>query len=224
MVVYSSADEEKTRAIIEGLLRFRDDCLAFLSADHFVSPVPAFVYLLSSESAYENLCYYSSAAVGTAGVFFQAIDANYMAIDLTGGEAGLTTVYHEYFHFIAGHTMPTLPLWANEGLAEFLSTYEFKNDHGIIGHPIKDHVDLLWSEEPMPFVDLFAVTHRSDDYHGGSGGALFYAQSWAVVHSLLTGTSAEREGFQGYLAALAQGMSAQDIWQRLPRACRRRKL
>jgi tetratricopeptide (TPR) repeat protein len=210
MVVYSSADEEKTRAIVEGLLRFRDDCLAFLSVDHFIPSAPACVYMLSSESAYENLCDYSSATVGTAGVFYPAIDANYIAIDLTAGEAGLTTVYHEYFHLIARHTLPTLPLWANEGLAEFFSTYEIKNDHGIIGHPIKDHVDRLWSEDPMPFVDLFAVTHRSDDYHGGSRGALFYAQSWAIVHSQLTGTSAEREGFLGYLAAISQGMSAHE--------------
>jgi len=210
IVVYSSADEEKSRAIVEDLLRFRDDCLAYLPVDPFISSVPAHIYLLSNESAYENLCYYSSAAVGTAGVFFQAIDANYIAIDLTAGSAALTTVYHEYFHFIAEHTMPTLPLWANEGLAEFFSTYEFKKDHGIIGHPIKEHVDFLWSEDPMPFVDLFAVTPRSDDYQGGFRGALFYAQSWAVVHSQLTGTSAEREGFQRYLAALAQGMSAQE--------------
>ncbi len=209
IVVFSSADEEKSRAIVDGLLRFRDDCMAFLPVDPFEPPTPAFIYLLSNESAYENICNSSSASSGTAGVFNQAVDASYIAIDLTAGSAGLATVYHEYFHFIARHTMPTLPLWANEGLAEFFSTYEFKDDHGIIGHPIKNHVKKLWSEEPMPFVDLFAVDHRSDDYHSGHRVALFYAQSWAVVHSLLTGTSAEREGFQMYLAALAQGMSAQ---------------
>jgi hypothetical protein len=210
IVVYSSADVEKSRAIVEGLLRFRDDCIAFLPVNHFIPPAPACIYLLSSESGYENLCKYSSSAVGTAGVFYQAIDASYIAIDLTAGSVGLTTVYHEYFHFIAEHTMPTLPLWANEGLAEFFSTYEIKNDHGIIGHPIKDHVDRLWSEDPMPFVELFAVNNMSDDYHSGFRGALFYAESWAVVHGQLTGTSAEREGFHGHLAAIAQGMSAQE--------------
>jgi Tfp pilus assembly protein PilF len=209
-VVYSSADEEKSLAIVEGLLRFRADCLAFLPVDDFIPPAPTIIYLLNSESAYDNLCKYSSSAVGTAGVFYPAIDANYIAIDLTAGSAGLTTVYHEYFHFIAQHTMPTLPLWANEGLAEFFSTYEFKNDHGIIGHPIKDHMKVLQSEDPMPFVDLFAVNYMSDDYHGGYRNALFYAQSWAVVHSQLTGTPAEREGFLGYLAAIAEGMSAQE--------------
>ena len=209
IVVFSSADEVKSRAIVEGLLRFRDDCMAFLPVAPFKSPTPTYIYLLSNESAYENICNSSSASSGTAGVFNQAVDASYIAIDLTSGSTGLATVYHEYFHFIARHTMPTLPLWANEGLAEFFSTYQFKDDHGIIGHPIKSHVKKLWSEEPMPFVDLFAVNHRSDDYHVGHRVALFYAQSWALVHSLLTGTSTEREEFQNYLAALAQGMSAQ---------------
>lgn len=210
IVVFSSADEEKSRAIVESLLRFRDDCLAFLPVDPFVPPAPANIYVLGNESAYENLCNSSSAAIGTAGVFFQAVDASYIAIDLTAGSLALETVYHEYFHFIAEHTMPTLPVWANEGLAEFFSTYEFPKDHGIIGHPIKDHVDLLWSEEPMPFLNLFAVDSSSDDYHQGFEGALFYAESWAIVHGQLTGSPAEREGFLGYLAALAQGMSAQE--------------
>jgi hypothetical protein len=210
IVVYSSAEEGKSRAIVEGILRFRDDCMAFLPVDHFIPPAPTCIYILSNESAYKNLCKYSSSAVGSAGVFYQGIDASYIAIDLTAGSLGLTTVYHEYFHFIAEHTMPTLPLWANEGLAEFFSTYQFKNGHGIIGDPIKEHTDRLWSEDPMPFVDLFAVNYRSDDYHGGERVALFYSESWAIVHSQLTGTAAEREGFHRYLASLAQGMSAQE--------------
>jgi len=210
IIVYSSAAEEKTRTVVEGLLRFRDDCLAFLPVDPFIPSVPTYVYLLSDDRAYETLRSPGGESGGSAGVFFQAVDANYIAVDLTAGTLGLAIVYHEYFHFIARHTMPTIPLWANEGLAEFFSTYEFEQDHGVIGHPIKRHTDTLWSEDLMPFADVFAVDHRSDDYRGGHRRGLFYAQSWAIVHSQLTDTPVEREGFQRYLAALAQGMSAQE--------------
>jgi tetratricopeptide (TPR) repeat protein len=209
IVVYSSVGEVESRKILDIMRLFRNDCLEFLPVDPFLPPVPTRIFLLSSESAYEDIFSNSGSSAGTAGLFFPAIDANYIAVDLTAGAKGLATVFHEYFHFIAEHTMPNLPLWTNEGLAEFFSTYEIDDGFGTAGHPIKKHVTRLKFEEPMPFVDLFGVTGQSDVYHGGSQKLLFYSQSWALVHSQLTGTPTERETFLEYLAALANGMSGQ---------------
>ena len=58
-----------------------------------------------------------------AGIFVRGPEKNYVALrmDITGPHS-YHVIYHEYFHMITSLNFGNLPLWLNEGLAEFFAT------------------------------------------------------------------------------------------------------
>jgi tetratricopeptide (TPR) repeat protein len=82
-----------------------------------------------------------------------------------------------------------LPTWANEGLAEYYSTFAVgRNERDFtIGSPIANHIQVLRSNSFIPLETLFSVTHDSPYYNEADKQGVFYAESWALVHYLLNG-------------------------------------
>src|SRR5262249_16193790 len=62
---------------------------------------------------------------------------------------------------------PLVPLWLNEGLAEYYSTFTVDNGVPSVGKPIESHIDWLRTHRLIPLAELFATTHASRDYHEG---------------------------------------------------------
>ncbi|REJ76923.1 MAG: DUF1570 domain-containing protein [Acidobacteria bacterium] len=122
-----------------------------------------------------------------AGYFAQALLRNYIVLDLSSG-AGSRSIYHEYLHEFASTNFPDVPLWFNEGLAEYYSTFRTTRGEALVGLPVEQHVAVLTqrSDGPMPLSELFAVTTSSPEYGEDRRAGLFYAQSWATVHYLLS--------------------------------------
>jgi len=91
---------------------------------------------------------------------------------------------HEYVHSLLDVACPDVPLWLNEGLAEYFSTFEMR-DGGrrmLLGTPIRRH-DALLRGRLLPLPDLFAIGRDSKAYtREGVERDLLYAQSWALVH------------------------------------------
>lgn len=58
-----------------------------------------------------------------------------------------------------------MPLWFNEGLAEYYSTFSITGDQKIVmGKPIASHVYLL-RNKMLPLRTLFQVDHKSPHYN-----------------------------------------------------------
>jgi tetratricopeptide (TPR) repeat protein len=93
---------------------------------------------------------------------------------------------HEFTHALLEASLPELPLWLNEGLAEYWSTFRADGGKAIAGTPVQDHLEWLQRNDLMPLDRLFAITQASPDYHEGDRRGTFYAQSWALVHLLLS--------------------------------------
>lgn len=96
-------------------------------------------------------------------------------------------VVHEYAHLLIRHSGARFPLWLNEGLAEFFSTMSPEGGRMSIGivplgrlQYLNDGVAL------MPLDRLFGVTRGSAEYNTRAHAGLFYSQSWALTHMLLT--------------------------------------
>ena len=92
-------------------------------------------------------------------------------------------VQHELTHFyLRLNYKRYLPVWYDEGLAEFLSTIDFKGKRARIGviPQIRDYT--LKNSEWLPLERLFAVGRSSSEYHSHRLAAAFYAQSWLLVH------------------------------------------
>ena len=122
--------------------------------------------------------------VPVAGYFVDGADTNYITMNVEAGADAFPVVFHEFSHFLLNSAFVHAPLWFNEGLAEYYSTFELANDgrRALIGKPIARHVALL-RERRLKLSQLFAIGPGSKEYtQDGLDRDLLYAQSWALVH------------------------------------------
>ena len=76
--------------------------------------------------ALEPEAYLAKGQLTIAGLFLRAPDKNYiLARTDVEGEHPYSTVYHEYTHLELG--TEGMPLWLNEGLAEFFQNTDFRD-------------------------------------------------------------------------------------------------
>jgi tetratricopeptide (TPR) repeat protein len=130
------------------------------------------------------------------GLFRKGPDKDYIVVRLDApSETAYSTVYHEYFHVFARARFGKLPLWVDEGLAKFWEMTSVEAERVRIGVPSRRSLKLLTAEPSLPLPVLFTVDHGSPHYLDMDQSALFYAQTWAVVHYLLLGDeTGERRG------------------------------
>ena len=99
------------------------------------------------------------------------------------------------------------PLWYNEGLASYYSTFDAApgDRRATVGRPIPYYAHLLRTQELLPLATFLAVDHNSPHYNDHDLSTIFYAQSWAFVHFLTHADEGRRrpqmERFLGLLAA-----------------------
>lgn len=205
LTIYSSANDSTTRSIASGLVRLRD-ALAIVTKLKVRSPLPTRVYIFGDQRSFATYC---EAAIGRSdrlsGVFLSHRDGNHVLIDASARGVD-HVVYHELTHYFLRNTVPTeVPLWFNEGLAEFYSTFTARNDSVEVGLPVDEHLAWLRTQPLIPLKDLFAINHDSKEYHEGNRQGVFYAESWALVHYMMIGNSERRAQLGMYVGLIASG-------------------
>ncbi|HWT65535.1 MAG TPA: tetratricopeptide repeat protein [Terracidiphilus sp.] len=129
--------------------------------------------------------YLGKGQLNLAGYFLNASDKHYILLRLdTEGPHPYATVLHEYTHLQFRFAGSWMPLWLNEGLAEFYQNTEFKQKQVLLGEPSVDDILFLRQNSLIPLATLFRVDHNSPYYHQEDKGSIFYAESWALTHYL----------------------------------------
>jgi Flp pilus assembly protein TadD len=111
---------------------------------------------------------------------------------------------HEYTHFIMEHAGLNLPLWLNEGLADFYSTIECRQAQALVGMVPTGRDRILKSQRWMDWATLTSADQNSPYYRQPEKMLLFYSQSWALVH-MLAMDAAYAGRFPDFLAAVSSG-------------------
>ena len=135
--------------------------------------------------ALEPEAYLAKGQLQLAGLFLRAPDKNYVLVRMDAvGPHPYATVYHEYTHLLLSK-IEWIPLWLDEGIAEFYQNTDIGEKETILGQPSPD--DLIWLHQNrlLPLPTLFAVDHTSPYYHQEQKGTIFYAESWALTHYLM---------------------------------------
>jgi tetratricopeptide (TPR) repeat protein len=118
---------------------------------------------------------------------------------------------HEYTHFVVEHSGLKLPLWLNEGLADFYSTLQYRNAQALVGTPPPGREDSLLRRGWIDWSTLAAVDANSPYYRQPEKMLAFYAQSWALVHVLAL-DPAYAGKFQSFLGAMSGTSKAEDVF------------
>jgi len=188
--LYSNASVSEAREVLTDLEEFRALLLSGLKLPPGREPITRVVAFRSERDFEPFQPLFNGKAKKLAGYFVGGADRAYIAVRLgRDRDEAQRTIYHEYVHQIFSMRGLTLPLWLNEGLAEFYSTFRMKKGLVILGTPLDQHVEFLRRSRRMAAEDLARIGLTSTDYNEGFRQGIFYAQSWALVHFMLCGKS-----------------------------------
>lgn len=212
--LYSNAGTRNTQRIGANLERLRSALVQLTPSLSLSSPYPTSIFVFKDTYAltpYQRM--YKGKALKAGGYFLSSAHGNYVAIngDPRGDEMG--NIHHEYLHYVLRNNYASLPLWLNEGLAEYYSTFEVGEKEAKIGLPIPEHVLWLRKNPAIPLPTLFTIDVKSPEYNEETRGS-FYAQSWALVHYLLAGSSERRQQAVEYLSLLQNGRPREEAFQK----------
>jgi tetratricopeptide (TPR) repeat protein len=147
---------------------------------------PIIVLALKDRKAFQALepeAYLAKGQLDLAGFFMRAPDKNYILLRMDAqGEHPYATVYHEYTHFMMRNASEWMPLWLNEGLAEFYQNSDIQDKEVLLGQASSDDILYLRQNRLLPLTTLFKVDYTSPYYHDEQKGSVFYAESWALTH------------------------------------------
>ena len=144
-----------------------------------------------------------------AGAFQPGTDVDYITLPFSqrGVQSPYSVAIHEYVHLLVRNRLRGAPLWFKEGFAEYYSTAEVLKDKSItLGKPIPSHVQTLRTAGTLPLRNLLEADSYSPYYRERDKRRLFYAQSWALVHYLLSARGAQgAQQLSRFVELLASG-------------------
>jgi len=187
-VVLTDSSEKQARHVAGQFERMREVFHTAFPKAHVDPAEPIIVIALRDKKAFQALepeAYLAKGQLELAGLFLRAPEKNYVLLRLDAqGEHPYAVVYHEYTHLLLSDVETWLPLWLNEGLAQFFQNTEIHEKDAEAGEPSRENLMLLRQNKLIPIETLLAVDVKSPYYHEEEKGSIFYAESWALVHML----------------------------------------
>ena len=187
--VVTNANEKTGRRIADQFERMRSVFHMAFPRMSIDNGSPIIVLAVKDEKdfrALEPQAYLAKGQVKLGGLFLRAPDKNYVLMRVDAeGEHPYLVIYHEYTHLLMSKAQEWLPLWLNEGLAEFYQNTDIHDKDVALGQPNRENLELLRYNSILPLPVLFTVDHNSPYYHEENKGSIFYAESWALTHYLL---------------------------------------
>lgn len=186
--VLTDAGPTEGLELAEQFEKMRETFAALLHA-HPTDVAPMLVVALRNRKEFrkvEPAAYLGRGKLDLAGYFMHQEARNYILLRLdVEGEHPYATIYHEYTHYLLRDDYTWMPLWLNEGLAEFYQNTDIHPDEVDLGQPNLGDLMYLRTHRLIPVATLVQITASSPYYHEERQGTIFYAESWALVHYLI---------------------------------------
>jgi hypothetical protein len=155
--VVTNANEKQGRHVADQFERMRSVFHVQFPKLQIDPPAPIIVLAVEDEKDFRALepeAYLAKGQLKLAGYFLRAPDKNYILLRLDAeGDHPYATVYHEYTHLLLAKAAEWLPLWLNEGLAEFYQNTEIREKEVLVGESSAENLGLLRQNRP-PAGDL----------------------------------------------------------------------
>lgn len=206
--VYSSAGERRARSYLDDFERVR---AFFLQALPTIRPRTETVRIVIFGDRKEYREYQPNERTPA---FYRGGTGEDLIVFGPLGQGAFPVAIHEYVHLLVNHAGLKLPLWLNEGLAEYYSTLEPRGSKVLAGKLPPGRRELLLMEKWIPLPVIFGVEPESEYYQDPKLAPRFYSQSWALVH-MLTLEEEYRPGFARLVQEVAGGASEAEAFQKV---------
>ena len=207
--IYSNAGEHDGRRVaaqFEAIRALFEQSFPKLRVDF---GKPTIVYVLKDENSLKLLmpAYgQNKNAMKLAGLYQLSSDKNFAVVrtDVTGtGTNPYHVMYHEWAHGLFRLNYRGLPLWLDEGLAEYWGGSDIDNKEGRVGMADSAQLRVLHQNAFLPISTLVSIDASSPLYSRQDHAGMFYAESWAIVHYFsLAPEVRDQHLLDKYLAAL----------------------
>ncbi len=186
-VVISNASEKDARHVADQFEKMRSMFQAAFPRLQVDPPSPIIVIAVKNDKdfrALEPADYLAKGMLKLGGLFLRVPDKNYvlLRLDIDNEQHPYAVVYHEYTHLLCSKAEDWMPLWLNEGFAQFFENTDIRGKDISSGEPSINNILLLRQNKLLPLSTLLAVDHSSPYYHEENKGSIFYAESWALTH------------------------------------------
>jgi len=204
--VLTDTNSGDARNVAHEFEQMRNVFATHLTSARLESGAPLLIFAVRDEETAKALePHIWKTGANRAGEFHHGWEKQYaiVRLDSWGREGAKQVVYHEYTHSIEHMNSHWLPLWFDEGTAEFYAYTRFEAHRTYVGAPT-ERIKVLRGSTPIPVETFIALTPRSPYYLDGSKNQLFYAEAWALVHFLTYGPGMENGKKLGEFLGLLQ--------------------
>lgn len=186
-IVVTNANEKNGRRIADQFERMRSVFHVAFPKLQIDPNAPIIVIAVKDEKDFRALepeAYLAKGSLKLGGLFLPAPEKKYVLMHVGAeGAHPYSVIYHEYTHLLTSKA-EWMPLWMNEGLAEFYQNTDITEKSASLGQASPDNILWLRQNRLLPLTTLFTVDHNSPYYHEENKGSIFYAESWALMHYL----------------------------------------
>ncbi|HEY0414556.1 MAG TPA: hypothetical protein VGD66_15585 [Allosphingosinicella sp.] len=127
-----------------------------------------------------------------------------------GPEENQILLHEIAHHFMLQYRPSAYPPWYVEGFAEYVMTATFEKDRIEFGQASTNRASWLMNASWLPLDQILFQPPPRD----GTASALYYAESWLLVHYLLR-DSARKAKLVDYLTSTARGEAPKAAFQRI---------
>ena len=216
----SDASESEVRKVALKLEQFRSALAVIFPKTRLDTPTPTTVLLFRSDEEFRPFKPRVKGKIQeeVGGYFLRRADVNYIVLAADNPAASTyEIIFHEYEHYVLHTNAQRLPVWLDEGLAEFFSSFEAsdKEPKATLGDPIARHVFYLRDQSFMPLKTLLTVDRKSPYYNEGRKAGTFYAESWGLVHYLMLADEGKHLAqLQQFINSLSEDRPIEELFRR----------
>lgn len=180
------------------------------------SGVPLLVLATRNAATMAEVMSWPKANEMILGLFEQGWEKQFAVVRIDTDQPGFyQPAFHEYVHTLIHANFNWLPLWLDEGLAEFYGTSEFKQNSAIIGEPSQRKF-ILKRDQLIDLKTLFSVNEASPYYHDTGKMFMFYAEAWGLTHYLTFGEGMGRgQKLSQFYSALESGADQEAAFKQI---------
>ena len=191
-IVYSDYPQKTALKKIRQFELFKKSLHQLLNISDTIDTVPFEVYLFKRKWTLRKF----TASNNISGFYRDRLGHPLMVV---GPDSNNSIFFHEYVHFLIYRLGNFVyPRWYSEGLAEFYSTLEFRDDKVLIGGVPRGRRDWLVYENMLP---LNSLLKPEEKFKSSRFTGRFYATAWLLAHRMMLGRA---NGMKDYSQPLKQ--------------------
>jgi hypothetical protein len=205
LVLLSDFRLDYNHAVIADLKQLRGSVLSTLELSP--SEQPVVVYLFENEQLYYDYLKSTWPMLPYRRAYFFG-NSYELAVYTSWGDKIQEDLRHEFTHGILHSTLRTVPLWLDEGIAEYFE--EAGDEPGTVKRKAVERLSLAMSNGWKPSITRLESLKEVADM-----GQSDYEESWAWIHFMLHSGPSIRETLVAYLADLRTNADAEPLSSRI---------